>query len=69
MQKPALILVDEAAGDPQLSYVINDPEFSNDVLVARLPQDDAGIDELRSAFPAHNFYRFNPRAFVLESFQ
>ena len=63
VHKPALILVDESAGDPQLSYVINDPELKADVLVARRPITTEEIDELRAAFPERQLYDFNPATF------
>ncbi|MCH2201958.1 MAG: glycosyltransferase family 39 protein [Fuerstiella sp.] len=63
--KPAIVLVDETASDPQLSYIINDPEYQNDVLVARLPGTPDEINELQDSFPDRTFYRFDPRSVTL----
>ena len=60
--RPALILVDETGSDPQLSYIINDPQYDDEVLVARLPDRD-GLSELRTAFPDRHVYRFDPSTF------
>ena len=58
--KPALILVDEAGSDPQLSYIINPPDLIAEVLVCRRPETDAEVDELRKAFPDRSLYGFDP---------
>ena len=63
--KPALVLVDETASDPQLSYIINDPEYLNDVLVARLPETEAKIQQLQLDFSERSLYRFDPESFVV----
>lgn len=65
IQHPALVLVDEGSSNPQLSYIINPPDLSGDVIVCRLPEDPAVIDELTKAFPSHRLYRFNPETFEL----
>ena len=61
--KPALILVDESESDPQLSYIINDPEYQNAVLVARLPETPEEIIQLQLDFPNRSLYRFDPQTF------
>ena len=63
--KPALVLVDETVSDPQLSYIINDPEYHNDVLVARLPETEAKIQQLQLDFSGRSLYRFDPETFVM----
>jgi len=65
VQRPALVLVDEGKSNPQLSYIINPPDLSGDVIVCRLPEAAAVIDELAHAFPEHHLYRFNPESFAL----
>ena len=68
IQHPALVLVDEGSSNPQLSYIINPPDLSGDVIVCRLPEDPAVIDELAKEFPGHHLYRFNPESFALIAF-
>jgi hypothetical protein len=63
--KPALVLVDETASDPQLSYIMNDPEYRNDVLVARLPETNEEIQQLQFDFSDRSLYRFDPESFVV----
>lgn len=63
VKKPALVLVDESASDPQLSYIVNDPEYRNDVLIARLPETAAEIRELQQGFPDRTLYQFDPQSF------
>jgi len=63
--KPALILVDETGTDPQLSFIINPPDYDSDVLVARLPATDVEIAELQSHWPDRSVYRFDPQQFSL----
>ena len=65
IRHPALVLVDEGTSNPQLSYIINPPDLSGDVIVCRLPETAAVIDELARAFPEHHLYRFNPESFAL----
>ena len=65
IRRPALILVDESSADPQLSYIINKPDLSSDVLVARRPETDAELTELQEAFPDRSMYAFDPQAFVI----
>ncbi len=57
IKKPALILIDESQTSVQLSYVINPPDLTGDVLVCRRP---ASTEELKSAFPGHTLYIFQP---------
>ena len=65
IQHPALILVDESSSNPQLSYIINPPDLSGEVIVCRLPGDSAVLDELARAFPQHHLYQFAPETFEL----
>ena len=65
IQHPALILVDEGSSNPQLSYIINPPDLSGEVIVCRLPNDASIVDELTNAFPDHHLYAFNPETFEL----
>ena len=65
VQKPALVLVDDSAADPQLSYIINDPELRGDVLVARQPENADELSELTNAFPERHLYSFDPQSFVI----
>jgi hypothetical protein len=65
--KPCLILVDESAADPQLSFIINPPDLMADALIARMPASppvsqtdhDAWI-ALRRTWPDRTVYRFDP---------
>lgn len=65
VQLPALVLVDEGTSNPQLSYIINPPDLSGDVIVCRLPEAPAVLDELTKAFSGYHRYRFNPETFAL----
>ena len=65
VQRPALVLVDETSTDPQLSYIINDPEYAGDVLVARLPATPEEIRQLQQSFSDRTLYRFTPQPFAL----
>ncbi|MEO2033788.1 MAG: hypothetical protein ABGZ35_17055 [Planctomycetaceae bacterium] len=69
VKKPALVLVDESNSDPQLSYIINDPEYRNEVLVARLPETGEEIRQLQLNFPERNLYRFDPQTFGMTPIQ
>ncbi|MFO0999257.1 MAG: hypothetical protein U0936_02890 [Planctomycetaceae bacterium] len=68
VQHPCLILVDERNSDPQLSYIVNPPDMTGDVLVCRHPEDEAEIMELSSAFPERSVYVFDPETFQLTRF-
>jgi len=63
--RPCLVMVDESAADPQLSYIINPPDLNSDVLVCRLPATDSEISELRKAFPDRTLFTFDPSSFQL----
>ena len=65
VQHPALILVDERGTNQQLSYIVNPPDLSGDVIVCRLPEEAAIVDELAKAFPGHHLYTFIPESFQL----
>jgi hypothetical protein len=65
VQHPALILVDETGADPQLSYIVNPPDLTGDVLVCRLPETPAVIQDLGNAFPRRVMYVFDPQEFTL----
>jgi hypothetical protein len=65
IQHPCLILVDERNSDPQLSYIINPPDLSGDVLTCRHPASAAEIAELSNAFPERMLYVFDPATFQL----
>ena len=65
VQHPALVMVDERGTNPQLSYIVNPPDLSGDVIVCRLPEDTATVDELAKAFPGHHLYIFIPESFQL----
>jgi hypothetical protein len=69
VQHPCLILVDERNSDPQLSYIINPPELSGDVLVCRHPETEAEIHELSQVFPDRSVYVFDPETFQLTRFE
>ena len=58
--KPALVLVDERGIDPQLSYIINEPDMDGELLVCRRPETAAEIEDLAAAFPGHTIYHFTP---------
>lgn len=63
--KPALVLVEEPESGPPLSYIINDPEYRNEVLIARVPETKDEICLLKKEFPDRHFYRFVPQSFAL----
>ena len=65
VQHPALVLVDERGTNQQLSYIVNPPDLSGDVIVCRLPDDAAIVDELAKAFPGYHLYTFIPESFRL----
>ncbi len=65
VQHPALILVDERGTNQQLSYIVNPPDLSGDVIVCRLPDDPILLNELAKAFPEHHRLVFNPKSFTL----
>ena len=65
VQHPSLILIDERNSDPQLSYIINPPDLSGNVLTCRHPGSDAEIVQLSRAFPARMLYVFDPETFQL----
>ena len=65
VQHPCLILVDERNSDPQLSYIVNRPDLSGEVLVCRHPETNAEIHELSNAFPERILYLFDPETFQL----
>ena len=58
--RPSLILVDESNSDQQLSYIINPPDYSGPVLVARLPRSSSGIAEIRRHFPDRSVWICQP---------
>jgi len=63
--KPALVLVDESSSDPQLSYIVNDPGYDSEVLVARLPLTPTETAALQVAFPERHLYTFDPGTFAV----
>ena len=65
VRRPALILVDESQSDPQLSYIINPPDYHSDVLVCRLPQTSERTAEVRAAFAQRACYVFDPPSLTL----
>jgi hypothetical protein len=65
IQHPALILVDEGSSNPQLSYIINPPDLSGEVIACRLPSNITIVEELAQAFPQHYLYKFVPETFEL----
>jgi hypothetical protein len=69
VQHPCLIVVDERNSDPQLSYIVNPPDLSGDVLTCRHPGSEAEILQLVKAFPDHTLYVFNPETFQLTNFE
>lgn len=69
VQHPCLILVDERNSDPQLSYIVNPPDLSGDVLTCRHPGSEAEILQLVKGFPDHTLYVFNPETFQLTKFE
>lgn len=65
VQHPCLILVDERKSDPQLSYIVNPPDYWGNVLTCRYPEESAGLQKLREAFPDRTLYVFDPETFSL----
>jgi hypothetical protein len=61
--RPCLILVDERNGDQQLSYVVNPPDYSGPVLVARLPKTVPELAELQQHFRDRTAWIFQPETF------
>lgn len=66
VRKPCLVMVDDSSADPQLSFIINPPDYQSDVLVCRLPADDDSMNRLRTAFEDRARYRFDPQSFTLQ---
>ena len=64
-RKPCLVMVDESGSDPQLSYIVNPPDFKSDVLVCRKPAEQSAINELHSTFPERTLYEFDPATFAM----
>ncbi|MFO0980079.1 MAG: hypothetical protein U0996_27020 [Planctomycetaceae bacterium] len=65
VQHPCLVLVDERHSDPQLSYIVNPPDYSGEVLVCRRPESEAALGELKAKFSDRTFYEFDPASFRL----
>lgn len=65
VKKPALVLVEEPESGPPLSFIINDPEYRNEVLIARMPKSYNEIGQLQKEFSNRHFYRFAPENFAL----
>lgn len=65
LSHPILVLVDESASDPQLSYIVNPPDLHADVLVCRKPADVSAIADLKAAFSDRSLWVFNPETFEL----
>lgn len=63
--RPALILVDESQSDPQLSYIINPPDYQSDVLVCRLPESAEQLDQVTAAFAERTCYVFEPESMTV----
>lgn len=66
LKRPALVLVDESGTDPQLSYIINPPDYKAEILTCRRPSSEAEILELQQAFVDRTLYIFNPSKFQLK---
>lgn len=64
---PCLIMIDEQDSDPQLSYIVNPPDLTGDVLVCRKPALDSEVSELKAAFPTRELYEFDLRTFELRN--
>lgn len=63
--KPALVLVDEEGTDPQLSYILNPPDYQGKVLTCRLPATDQETAALQQFFAERTLYVFDPKQFDL----
>jgi hypothetical protein len=63
--QPAIVQVNEAGSDPQLSFIINPAVLNSDVLVCRSPRTDEERAALERAFSDRRFYTFDPVNFVL----
>jgi hypothetical protein len=61
IQKPALILVEEEGADPQLSFIINDPDYDSEVLVCRHPMKMEQVQQLAEFFSDRTLYSFDPQ--------
>lgn len=57
--QPALIMVDESGTDPQLSFIINPPDYSGLSLVCRLPRTLEEFATLTKAFPDRKLFYFD----------
>ncbi|MFN8709486.1 MAG: ArnT family glycosyltransferase [Planctomyces sp.] len=64
--RPAIVQVNEAGSDPQLSFIINPADLNSEVLVCRSPRTDEERAELQRAFSDRRFYTFDPGNFVLK---
>ena len=63
---PALIMVDEASSDPQLSYIINPPDLQGEVLVCRKPLQSETLHQLQQIFSDRTCYLFHPETFTVQ---
>lgn len=58
-QQPVLILVDESGTDPQLSFIINPPDYSGPSLVCRIPRSRRDLADLKATFPDRKLFYFD----------
>ncbi len=66
-EQATLIFVDETGTDPQLSYIINPPDYAGRSLVCRLPRTPEELKAVQAAFPNRQLYYFaaqNPTAAI-----
>ncbi len=60
-ERPALVLVSQPPANFHTDFVVNRPDLTGDILLARQPADDAAKARLAAAFPARVIYEFNER--------
>lgn len=58
-EQAVLILIDEATADPQLSFIINPPDYSGKSLVCRLPRSEQELASLKHVFPDRTLFYLN----------
>lgn len=56
---PVLVLVDESNTDPQLSFIINPPNYEGPVIVCRLPQTKKQLVSIVKHFDDRRLYYFD----------
>lgn len=70
-EEPVLVFVDESNTDPQLSFIINPPNYEGAVIVCRLPQTSEELSTITDHFAKRSQYYFDASggSVILQPFQ